>query len=69
MHKPEPILENETYKVLWDFEIQTYHVISARQPDLVIVSKIGNLPNSELCRPGRQQSKIERKQKKKKKER
>ena len=23
MHNPESILENETHKVLWDFEIQT----------------------------------------------
>ena len=23
MHKPEFVLENETHKVLWDFEIQT----------------------------------------------
>ena len=25
MHKPEFILENEIYKILWDFEIQTDH--------------------------------------------
>ena len=23
LHSPESILENETYKLLWDFEIQT----------------------------------------------
>ena len=39
MHKPESILENETLKVLWDFAIQTDHLISARRPDLVIVDK------------------------------
>ena len=33
------ILENETCKLLWDFEIQTDHLISARRPDLVIVKK------------------------------
>ena len=27
MHKPVLILENETDKVLWDFEIQTEHLI------------------------------------------
>ena len=37
MSNPESVLENETHKVLWDFEIQTDHLISARRPDLVIV--------------------------------
>ena len=32
-------MENEKLKVLWDFEIQTDHLISARLPDLVIVNK------------------------------
>ena len=32
MHKPESVLENKTHKLLWDFEIQTDHLISARQP-------------------------------------
>ena len=35
----ESILENETYKVLWDFEIQTNYLISTSRPDLVIVNK------------------------------
>ena len=38
MHNPESIIENETHKILWDFEIQTDHLISARRPDLVIVN-------------------------------
>ena len=38
-HNPESVLENETHKLLWDFEIQTNHLISARRPDLVIVNK------------------------------
>ena len=33
MHKPKSVPENETYKILWDSEIQTDHVISARRPD------------------------------------
>ena len=28
----ESVLENERHKVLWDFEIQTGHLISARRP-------------------------------------
>ena len=39
MHNQESVLENETHKLLWDFEIQTDHLISARLPDLVIVKK------------------------------
>ena len=29
MHKSESVLENETYKILWDFEIQTDQQILA----------------------------------------
>ena len=31
MHKPENILEKEMYKILWDDEVQTRHVIPARK--------------------------------------
>ena len=33
------ILENEDCKILWDFSIQTDHVIEAQRPDLVVVDK------------------------------
>ena len=39
MHNPECVLENETQKCLWDFDIQTYHLISARRPDQVRIKK------------------------------
>ena len=39
MHNPEPVLENDTHKLLWDFDIQTDHRISARRPDLIIINK------------------------------
>ena len=39
MHKTESVLENDTLKLLWDFDIQTYHLISARRPDLIIINK------------------------------
>ena len=39
MHKPESVPENEIYKIFRDFEIETDHSISARQPDLEIVKK------------------------------
>ena len=37
--QPESVLENEYYKILWDFSIQTDHVIEARRPDLVVLDK------------------------------
>ena len=39
MHNPASVLENETHKLLLDFEIQTYHLISARWQDLIIINK------------------------------
>ncbi len=39
MHKPEFVLESETDKILWDFEIQTDHLIPTKRPDLVIIKK------------------------------
>ena len=39
MHNSAPILENDTHKLLWDFNIQTDHLIPARRPDLIIINK------------------------------
>ena len=39
MHNPAPVLENNTHKLLWDFDIQTDHLISARRPDLIKIKK------------------------------
>ena len=36
-HEPESVLENEDYRSLWDFRIQTDHFIEARRPDLAVV--------------------------------
>ena len=38
-HEPVSDLENGDYKILWDFSIQTDHVIEAQRPDLVVVDK------------------------------
>ena len=40
MHNPAPVLENATHKLLWDFNIQTNHLIPVRRPDLIIINKI-----------------------------
>ena len=39
MHKPTPVLANDTHKLLWDFDIHTDHLISTRRPDLIIIKK------------------------------
>ena len=39
MHNPALVLENDTNKLLWDFDSQTDHLISARRPDLIIINK------------------------------
>ena len=40
MHNPSTVLENDTHKLLWDFDIHTDHIILARRPDLIIINKI-----------------------------
>ena len=37
MHNPAPVLENDSHKLLWDFNIQTDQLIPARRPDLIII--------------------------------
>ena len=39
MPNPAPVIENDSHKLLCDFDIQTDHLISARRPDLIIISK------------------------------
>ena len=68
-HSPESVLENETHNALWDFEIQTDHLISARRLELVRVNKRKkkkkkeNLPNSGLRISGKPQRENQRKRK------
>ena len=38
-HYAEKVLENENYKILWDFHIQTDNPIEACKPDLVLLDK------------------------------
>ena len=39
MHNPEPVLENSTHKLRWDFDIHTDRLISARRRDLIKINK------------------------------
>ena len=39
MHKPAIDLENNTHKLLWDFDIHRDPLISVRRPDLIIIKQ------------------------------
>ena len=39
MHNPAPVLENDSHKLLWDFNIQMDHLIPTRRPYLIIINK------------------------------
>ena len=39
VHNPAPVQENDTHKLLRDFDEQTDHLISARKPDLIKLKK------------------------------
>ena len=56
MQNPAPVLENDTYKLLWDFDIHTDHLILPRIPDLIIINKKKKkkreLAKLSICRPG-----------------
>ena len=52
IHNPESVIENDTHKLLWDFDIQTDHLISARRPDFIIINKKENFQNCRFCCPG-----------------
>ena len=58
MHNPASVLENDSHKLLWDFDIHTDHLISVRRPDLIKIKKKKkkkekkereNLQNCRLC--------------------
>ena len=37
--QPSTCPENDTHKLLWDFDRHTDHLISTRRPDLIIINK------------------------------
>ena len=57
MHNPAPVPENDSHKLLWDFNIQTDHLIRTRRPDLIIINK--KMRICRLCCPGGPQNKSE----------
>ena len=56
MHNPAPVLENDTYKLLWDFNIQMDYLIPTRpynnQQKKKKKEKKENLQDCRLCCPG-----------------
>ena len=42
MSQRKKVVENDSWKTLWDFSIQTDHDIEARRPDTVIKDKTKN---------------------------
>ena len=38
-HQPDTVSENDRCKLLWDFDVQTDHVIQARRPDVIVIDK------------------------------
>ena len=51
-HEPESVLESEDWKILWDFSIQTDHVVEAQRPDLVVVDKMRTCKVIDFAVPG-----------------
>ena len=47
MHNPAPVLENDSHKLLWDFNIQTDHLIPVRTPDHIIIN---NQKKKRICK-------------------
>ena len=39
MNNPAPVLENDSHKLLWDFNIQSDHLIPTRRPHLILINK------------------------------
>ena len=42
MHNPASVLENDSYKLLWDFDSQIDHLILARRPGLMVINNNNN---------------------------
>ena len=50
MHNPAPVLENDSHKLQWDFNIQTDHLIPARRPDLIIINNKKKKKKKRICK-------------------
>ena len=61
MHNTAHVLENDSHKLLWDFNIETDQLIPAKRPNLKIIKekKKENLQNCRLCCSSGSQNKSE----------
>ena len=50
MHNPTSVLENDTHKHLWDFDIQTGHLLSARRPDFIVINNKKKKKKKRTCK-------------------
>ena len=50
MHNPALVLKDNTHKLLWDFDIHTDHLISARKPDLIIINEKKKKKKKRTCK-------------------
>ena len=56
-HEPESLVENENFKILWNFTIQCDHMIEARRSDIVVIDEA--IPeDTRVC--DKEQKKIEK---------
>ena len=46
-HNLASVLENDAHQLLWDFDIQTDHLISTRRPDRIIINQ-----KKRICKIG-----------------
>ena len=46
-HRAEGVMKNQDTKILWDFNIKTYRVIEARNPDIAL---FGKKKSRNVCR-------------------
>ena len=42
-HQLQPVMENKSSKILWDFSVKTDNVIGTRRPDLIVIDKAKKL--------------------------
>ena len=64
MYNPTSILENDTHKLHWDFDIQTDPLISARWLDLIIINKKRTYKIMDFAVPAYQRVKFKEREKK-----
>ena len=50
MQNPAAALDNDTDKLLWDFDMLTDHLISARRRDPIIINNNNNNKKKRICK-------------------